>query len=116
MPDLKQNRATTNIETLGLTTFDIDPKLKEGGIKIKIKIGALKYSCKKGIGFRCGGSVGPYAKVEFGTNSHSLNSSTAVVGRNLDRLYDCAIREVNGGYEFEFLEIVDWAWLEETEI
>lgn len=93
----------------------IDPKLKEVGVKVKIKIGALKYDCKKGVGFRCGGSVGPYAKFELKQSSvdnpGSNDLAGNVVGRNPDRMYDCLVKEVDGQFMIEFLEPVDWDWL-----
>lgn len=95
-------------------TSDIDPKFKEGGIKVKIKIGAKKYNCKKGVGFRCGGSVGPYTKIELRPRNPSSHRSIEN-GRNLDRLYLGEIKWVNNNYQIEFLEHVDWKWLEETE-
>lgn len=96
--------------------FDEIEEPKETGIKIKIKIGARKYNCKKGIGFRCGVSGGPYAKVEvYGTKAQEPIIKSKL-GRNPDRSYDCIIKEINGKYEFEFIEIVDWDWLEKTEI
>jgi hypothetical protein len=98
----------------------IDVKIKEYGIKVKFKIGALKYNCKKGIGFRCGGSVGPYAKLEVYSTENSINSSnyTPLIqenGRHIDRIYECFVKEVNGQITIEFLKFVDWQWLEETE-
>jgi hypothetical protein len=98
----------------------IHVKIKESGIKVKFKIGALKYDCKKGIGFRCGGSVGPYTKLEVYSTENSINSSnyTPLIhenGRHIDRIYECFVKEINGQINIEFLQFVDWQWLEKTE-
>lgn len=124
IPGLGRKERKENNYVGGMTTFDeveepiddIDLKLKEGGIKIKLKIGALKYNCKKGIGFRCGGSVGPYAKIEISATESLQPIQVIKTGRNPDRTYECTVKEINGKYEFEFIEIVDWDWLEKTEI
>jgi hypothetical protein len=125
VPNLNRNGKTETNYSEGIAKLDfdeieepidIDPKLKEAGIKIKIKIGALKYNCRKGIGFRCGGTVGPYAKIELNSTEPIQPYQTSKVGRNLNRSYDCIIKELNGKFEFEFIETVDWDWLENTEI
>jgi hypothetical protein len=99
--------------------YNIDPYLKEVGVKVKWKIGAKKYNCKKGIGFKCGGSIGGYAKVgvkEANSSSTTVyNTQTTPNGRNVDRMYLCRIIERKGEIHFEFLEPVDWDWLEANE-
>jgi hypothetical protein len=103
-------------ETLSKSDDD-DIKIKEVSVVVKFKIARLnprknpskcQGDCKRGIGFRCGGSVGIKVKKTTANKDGSANDYAEFNYETREAIAKQYINTEENYYVFEFITKIDW--------